>query len=849
MGSSTMKRSRIWQGLWGNRSRWQRAVLIFLLLIVLASGALYQWIFAGLPDIDALEAGMVLPSTRIYDRNGTLLYQIADPNMGVNQVVALDDLPDCMIDATLATEDANFYSHPGVDIQGVIRALWMNVKGGEVVAGGSTITQQVARNLLLDPEQRAERTLQRKLRESVLAVQLTRAYTRDEILALYLNQTFYGHLAYGVQAAARAYFGKGASELTLAECAMLAGLPQAPTAYDPLSNPDAAKDRQRIVLDLMVKHGYITSEQADQAHGEQLQYAATAFPIEAPHFVAAVWTQLQRDYGDLLYSGGLEVVTTLDLDWQNTARDVAQQHLDWLNNPPPSEPEHNAHNAALVAMDPHDGQILAMLGSPDYFDERIDGAVNAALAPRQPGSALKPFTYAASFDPTLDDPWTPATMILDVGTPFVTRRLESYTPSNFGLVEHGPVLIREALASSYNIPAVVALDHIGLDALVRLTTRLGISTLTDTSRFDLSLTLGGGEVRLLELTAAYGALANGGYRVDPVYILEIRDEGGNILYEWTPPEHTTPVIDPRVTYLITDILSDNEARIPSFGPGSALNIARPAAAKTGTTTDFRDNWTMGYTPDLVVGVWVGNADNSPMIEVSGISGAGPIWHDFMRRVMVGQPELEFSVPAGLVRAEVCAISGLLPTDYCPQTRWEWFIEGTVPEEADTFYQPFTIDSRTGLLVEETTPSEYREERVYLILPPEASDWANRQGIPQPPVGATIVGGEEIPARLLSPDPYTVYRLTPLLPEQDQRIRLTIAVPTHTERVTYWLDDELLATVDTSPFDHWWELYPGEHDLYATVALDDGSTITTDSIHFRVGAWIPPDERPTSGTFE
>jgi 1A family penicillin-binding protein len=839
---------RVWD-FWKKRRPWQKIVTVLLLLMAIAGGAVYQWIFAGLPDLDALEAGMALPSTRIYDRQGRLLYQIADPRTGVNQVVPLADLPDCMTQATIATEDANFYSHPGVDVQGITRALWINVKGGEVVAGGSTITQQVARNLLFDPEQRAERTLHRKLREGVLAVQLTQHYSRDEILALYLNQTYYGNLAYGIEAAARAYFGKSASDLTLAECSMLAGLPQAPSAYDPLSNPEMAKDRQRIVLDLMVKHGYISQAQADQAHKEQLQYAATPFPIEAPHFVAAVWTQLQRDYAEELYEGGLEVITTLDLNWQNTAQEAAQRHLARLNDPPSNEPSHNVRNAALIALDPHTGQILAMLGSPDYFDNRIDGAVNATLAPRQPGSALKPFTYAAAFDPARPAPWTPATMILDVGTPFVTRRLSSYTPSNYGLVEHGPVLIREALASSYNIPAVVALDHIGLDALVSLTTRLGISTLTDTSRLDLSLTLGGGEVRLLELTAAYGALANGGYRVDPVYILEVRDRNGNVLYEWKPPRYDKPVLDPRVVFLITDILSDNEARIPSFGPGSTLNIGRPAAAKTGTTTNFRDNWTIGYTPNLVVGVWAGNADNSPMIEVTGVSGAGPIWHEFMRRVLRGQPELEFTVPSGLVRAEVCAVSGLLPTRLCPKTRWEWFIEGTVPTTYDTFYQPFVLDKRTGLLADETTPPEYREQRVYLVLPPEARDWAIRQGIPQPPIGAQIVGGRDIPARLLSPDPYTTFQLTPLLPEELQQIRLTVVVPTDTTRVTYWLDDETLGTVDQEPFDYWWALYPGDHDLYAVVDLSDGRTITTDSIHFRVGVWIPPDERPASGVLE
>ncbi|NDJ78189.1 MAG: PBP1A family penicillin-binding protein [Chloroflexi bacterium] len=840
-------RPRSWRII--TRRRVAYAAVLLLLLTVSGAIGFYRWILVDLPDIDNINAGMTLPSTRIYDRQGRLLYQISDPEKGVNRVVSLDELPACMIEATVATEDANFYRHPGVDVQGVARALWINLKGGEVVAGGSTITQQVARNLLLDPDQRAERTLERKLRESALAIQLTQRYSRDEILAFYLNQMYYGNLAYGVEAASQAYFGKSASGLSLAECAMLAGLPQAPSAYDPLSNPQAAKARQQVVLNLMVKHGYISDLDADRAYNEILQYSSAQYPYEAPHFVNAVWTQLLRDYPDELYSGGLDVITTLDLSWQRAGQEAVVRHLDWLNNPPPGEPSHNAHNAALVAMDPHTGQIVVMVGSPDYFDERIDGAVNAALAPRQPGSALKPFTYAAAFDPQSPNPWTPATMILDVGTPFVTRRLESYTPSNFGMVEHGPVLIREALASSYNIPAVVALDYIGIDELIRLTTRLGINTLTDTSRFDLSLTLGGGEVRLLELTAAYGALANSGFRVEPSYILEVRARDGELLYEWEPPEQSTPVIDPRVAFLITDILSDNEARMPSFGPASALSLGRPGAAKTGTTTDFRDNWTVGYTPNLVAGVWVGNADNSQMVEVSGVSGAGPIWNEFMRLVLRGQPELEFEIPEGVVRAEVCALSGMLPTEYCPKTRWEWFIEGTVPIDYDTFHQPFIVDSRTGLLADDNTPPAYREERVYLVLPPEAQDWAQRRGIAPPPVGATVVGGETVPARLLSPDPYTVFRLTPRVPVENQRIRLSVAVPSHTIHVSYWLNNELLATVSEPPYHYWWVLEAGQQNLFAVVALDDGSSITTDTIPFRVGAWVPPEERPTSGPAE
>lgn len=831
---------------WRARSRRQRIGLLLGVLLALGGGLIYAWLLRDLPSVSDLEAGMALPSTRITDRYGRLLYQIADPQTGINQVIALEDLPEYLAQATVATEDANFYRHPGVDLEGVARAMWINLRGGEVVAGGSTITQQVARNLLLDPDQRAERTLRRKLREGILALELTARTSRDEILALYLNQTYYGNMAYGVQAAARAYFGKDAADLSLAESAMLAGLPQAPARYDPLSDPDAAKARQRVVLNLMARHGFITQAEADRAFDEELQYAAVPYPIEAPHFVAAVWTQLERQFPEQLYSGGLEVVTTLDLDWQRAAESAVRRHLDWLNNPPAGVPSHEAHNAAVVALDPHTGQLLAMVGSPDYADEQIDGAVNAALAPRQPGSALKPFTYAVAFDPQNARPWTAATMILDVKTPFVTRRLESYTPANFGLVEHGPVLVREALASSYNIPAVVALDHIGVDGLIRLLTRLGITTLDDPARFDLSLTLGGGEVRLLDLTAAYGALANGGRRVEPVYILAVRDRDGHLLYEWKPPAPADPVIDPRVAYLITDILSDNEARIPSFGPASALNIGRPAAAKTGTTTDFRDNWTLGYTPNLAVGVWVGNADNTPMVDVTGVSGAGPIWHEVMRRVLLGQPELRFTAPDGLVRAEVCATSGLLPAEHCPKTRWEWFIEGTVPTEADTLHRPFVIDRRSGLLADDDTPLAERDERVYLVLPPEAQDWARRRGIPQPPVDVHVLAGQDAPVRLLAPDPYTVFRLTPLVPPESQRIRLRIMAPAGAEQVIYRINGEPVATVSAAPFDAWWVLEPGEHTLGADVTLADGAVLSAEEVPFRVSAWVPPDERPASG---
>ncbi len=798
---------------------------------------LLNLLFTGLPDIDNLEAGLALPSTRILDRQGRLLYEIVDPEGGRNRAVMLDQIPQDCIDATIATEDANFYSHIGVDASGILRALRINLEGGEVIAGGSTITQQVARNLLLDPDQRAERTLIRKLRETILAIRLTTAYSREDILMLYLNQTYYGNLAYGLEAAAQAYFGVAVETLDLAQCAMLAGLPQAPAVYSPLENPEAAHDRQEVVLRLMIEQGYITQTEGRRALNEPLQYAAAPFPIEAPHFVMAVWRQLLEQYPEALYEGGLTVTTTLDLDWQQTAQRLAQRHLTRLNNPGSDGGSKNVNNAALVALDPYTGHVLAMLGSPDYFNDAISGAYNAALAPRQPGSALKPFTYAAAFDPAQPDPWTAATMVLDVETPFVTRRLESYTPANFGLVEHGPVLVREALASSYNIPAVVALEHIGVDALVRLLTRLGVNTLAANENIDLAVTLGGGEVRLLELTQAYAALANGGHPVLPMMITHVEDAGGSTLYDWQPGPLAPPVLDERVAWLITDILSDNDARIPSFGPASALQIGRPAAAKTGTTTDYHDNWTMGYTPNLVVGVWVGNADNSAMYDVTGISGAGPIWHDFMRAVLLGQPELGFERPEGLVRGEVCALSGLLPTEACPRRMREWFIDGTMPTEFDPFHQILTIDRRTGLLADDTTPAADRIEQTFLILPQEARDWAIREGLPQPPLGAQLLAPDgDQGIRLLEPDPYTIFRLSATLPAETQRLRLTAGVRPGTERVTYILDGEAVGSATDSPWTVWWPLEVGQHELVAVADLADGTTETS-----------APFDRPTSGT--
>lgn len=832
--------------LWGRRHL--KKILISLLVIVIAaSTALYLWIFYDMPNINNIDAGLALPSTRIYDRHGELLYEILPPEQGRNRVIPLDDIPLTCINAIVATEDANYWSHAGVDPEGIARAVWINLRGGDIIAGGSTITQQTARILLFDFSERANKSVRRKLREMVLAIQLQNATSKEHVLGLYFNQVYFGNLAYGIEAAAQTYFQKSAAELSLAECSLLTGIVQNPVYYDPLSNIENAKARQAVVLGLMVDNEYIAQSEADSAQRDELQFGAYRFPIDAPHFVMAVWKQLEREYPDQLYGGGLDVITTVDLSWQETAEVVVRQALDNLNHPQTGNNiPANANNAAVVALDPYTGQVLTMLGSPDYFDESIDGNVNATLALRQPGSTLKPFTYALAMNPERAEPYSPATVLLDVETPFVTRRLESYTPGNYGLVEHGPVSIREALGSSYNIPAVLALEDVGIEEFIEFAANIGLDSLASNPNLDLAITLGGGEVRLIDLVQAYSIFPNGGYRVEPTYILKVTTRDGDVLQDWQPERLSKRVLDARVAYLITDILSDNDARIPSFGVNSALQIGRESAAKTGTTTDFRDNWVVGYTPDLVVGVWVGNADNTPMVEVTGVSGAGPIYNNFMRRVLVGRPETQFQRPDGLVRVEVCNLSGMLPKPNCPLRSVDWFIAGAQPTDYDTVYQDFAIDTRTGQLADETTPDDFRRVETYVVLPQQAHDWAREQGLRFPPVDGVLQSASDKNAfRLLEPDPYTVFELSPLIPQEAQQIRLRVAVPEDAERVDYYINDEMVASSDTVPFNAWWMLDVGRYDLYAEATLSDGTTQRTALQYFSVDAYEVPQERTIS----
>lgn len=830
----------------------RRLTLSLILIVFVASLFIVHSLFTDLPSLDRLTENLVVPSTKILARDGRLLYEINDPAGLRHTTIPLKEIPRACQQATVAVEDSGFYSNPGVEVSGIVRAFWINLTGGEVLSGGSTITQQVARNMLLDPQEKAQRTYTRKLRESILAWRLSQAYSKDQILELYLNQTYYGHLAHGLESASQAYFGKHARDLDLAECAMLAGIPQAPAIFDPLTNPQAAKEKQIVVLDLMLKNKMINDAEAKIAKDETLQYASTPFPITAPHFVFYVWSLLEQQYPpDVLYSG-LTVTTTIDLDLTRTAHEIVNRRLKTLADDNDSAP-HGATDSALVAIDPHSGQILAMIGSPNYFDQKNSGAVNMAIAPRQPGSAIKPITYAAAFDPALCAPtptpppsvpspmgegrgegvcpWTPATMILDVHTSFVTKEGLSYVPLNYDRNFHGPVLARDALGGSLNVPAVKALDHVGLNNMISLATRMGITTLSNADRFGLALTLGGGEVRLIDLTSAFGVFAAGGVRTPTTAILKITNARGDLIYQWTQPS-SERILDERVSYLITDILSDNNARLATFGPNSVLQIGRPAAVKTGTTTDYRDNWTVGYTPELVTGVWVGNANNAPMINISGVAGAGPIWHEFMRAVLLGKPETKFDEPNGLVRMEVCALSGLVPTEYCPHKRVEIFIEGTQPTARDNFYQPFKVDAATGALADSNTPPNRIVTQVFLVLPPEAEEWAREKGIPQLPVNSnqlSVISN----LKITSPDDKTVYKISPRLPLSNQQVSLNAVSAKAFKEVSFVLDGVVIATVRESPYQTFWQLAEGKHSLKAVGVTKEGERVESEAITFEV----------------
>jgi penicillin-binding protein 1C len=740
------------------------------IVLVLVGGSLivyeYYKIAATLPSVADLEQrASTFETTRIYDRNGDLLYEILDPNAGRRTFTTLDKISPYLVAATIATEDKSFYSHPGFDWTAIVRAFWQNFQGKGTVSGASTITQQLARYLFLSPEERTEQSYLRKVREALLAAEITRRYTKDQILELYLNEFYYGNMAYGIEAASETYFNTTADKLDLAQASFLAGLPQAPAVYDVYHNREATRNRQKQVLTLMYEDSNeekcifvsnspericVNADEAVAAYTalENYQFNPPYVQIRYPHWVNYVRSILETQFdAQTIYRSGFSVYTTLDPSLQEMAEEQVKQQVDSLA-------EYNANDGALVAIKPSTGEILAMVGSADFYNDAIDGQVNMATsATRQPGSSIKPVTYIASFEKG----WTPATLIWDVPSEFPpsgdpTDPRPPYKPVNYDGRFHGPVTVRTALANSYNIPAVKTLQFDGIyddpntpneDGMLAVARKLGITSLTRDD-YGLSLTLGGGEVSLLEMTGVYAVIANGGNRVPPFAILKILDHTGNVVFDYQPPAGDQ-VVRPEHAYLITSILSDNEARTPMFGANSVLNLPFPAAAKTGTSNDYRDNWTLGYTPDLAVGVWVGNADYTPMNDVSGLTGAAPIWSQFMQSAvpqLTGSNPTPFSRPSGIVERVICEVSGTEPSQWCPDQRVEVFASDQLPQpSSQDLWSKVVFDTWTGLRASEACKDFTKEEFALNVTDswavgwiqnnPEGKDWASSMGFSDP----------------------------------------------------------------------------------------------------------------------
>jgi len=649
-------------------------------------------------------------STKILDRSGKVLYDIFSDFR--RNPVKIEDVPAYLRQATVAIEDKNFYSHQGFDPIGMVRGFSRLFTQGRA-QGGSTLTQQLVKNVLLT----SERSVFRKIREFILAIQIERKYTKDEILQMYLSEAPYGGNSLGVETASETYFGKKVSELSLVESAFLAGLPQRPTYYSPYSsNPKAYIGRTQEVLRRMREDGYINKEQEQQAKKdlENLQFQAKGAAFKAPHFVQYVQELLEERYGQTaVEQGGLKVTTTLDLDLQEKAQTVVSEEIAKVENL-------HITNGAAVVLDPGTGEILAMVGSKNFGATDYDGQVNVTTSLRQPGSAIKPITYATAFKKG----YTPSTLIMDVPTVFPGGANQpEYEPVNYDGKYRGPIQLRFALGNSINVPAVKLLAMVGIKDVLTTAYDLGVTTLPPTketlSRVGLSLTLGGGEVRLLELTGAYSAFMNGGYKVDPTAILKVEDKDGKVL-EQHEPKKVKRVLSEEDAFLIANILSDNEARKEVFGPNSLLNVSgRQIAVKTGTTNDRRDNWAIGGGPNLIVGTWVGNNDNSEMKQVaSGVSGASPIWRKILLEGLKGKPVATFIIPGNVVTASVDAVSGYRSHDGYA-SRSEYFRAGTEPGDDPVHTRLKVCRGGDGGLA---TPSDIAsgnyEEKEYFVFKEE-----------------------------------------------------------------------------------------------------------------------------------
>jgi 1A family penicillin-binding protein len=674
--------------------------------LVVAGGIVIWATTISLPDVRNFENRRVAESTKIYDRTGDVVLYDVHGNIR-RTVVPFEKISDYLKKATISIEDQDFYRHNGIQVSAIARAIWNNLTAGDLLSGqgGSTITQQVIKNALLT----SEKTVSRKVKEWVLAIRLEKVLTKDEILSVYLNEVPYGGTIYGAEEASRRFFGKSAADLTLPEAAYLAALPQAPTRYSPYGNHrDELEARKNLVLDRMASNGYITKAERDAAKAEAVEFRKQdEYGIKAPHFVMYVKELLEQEYGrEAVEQGGLKVITTIDWELQDQAEQIVEK---WARQ---NEQTYNAENAAMVSIDPKTGQILVMVGSRDFFDEEIDGEYNIAVAERQPGSTMKPIAYAAAFARG----YRPETVLFDVPTEFSATCAtggDCYSPQNYDEIFRGPMTLRDALAQSINVPAVKVAYLVGVDGIIDLARKMGLSTISeDASRYGLSLVLGGGEVKPLEMANAYATFARNGAYLPASPVLRIEDREGNVLYDWEDERaEPTAALDPGAAALISDVLSDNAARTPAYGPNSFLHFPdRTVAVKTGTTNDYRDTWIVGYTPEISTLAWAGNNDNSPMEKkVAGFIVA-PMWNEFMQIALAKFKEDGFAAPPALPDDVSNAIAGL----------WR-----EQPEIHEILHW-VDRDNPTG-----DAPGNPTQDPQYWLWETPLYEWLNESGLPVP----------------------------------------------------------------------------------------------------------------------
>lgn len=733
--------------------KWKVALyyLFYATVVVLFFvGVAFAWYAKDLPTPSKIASRKPFESTKIYDRTGqTLLYETGEQK---RTVISGDQIPQNIRDATIAVEDAKFYDHFGFDTRAIVSALYSRITGKtQRTRGASTITQQYVKIALLT----SDRSLIRKFKELILAIELEFMYSKDEILNMYLNEIPYGSNNAGIEAASRMYYGKTAKDLSLPEAATLAAIPQSPTYYSPYgTHTKELIARRNYVLDRMVETGKLKEEEARAAkEADTTTLNVSLKPrresILAPHFAMYVLEKIAGEYGeDKIQKEGLRVISTLDFDKQKFAEESVQDGMAKIDKA-------GGSNAALVGVDPKTGQILAMVGSRDYFSTTIDGNVNVADSLRQPGSSFKPFEYSTLFK---KKEYSPSKIIFDLQTDFGG----GYIPKNYNGRFNGPVTIRYALANSLNIPAIKAMGIVGIDNTIRTAEDLGITTLTDRSRYGLSLAIGTGEVKPVEMAGAFGVFANGGVKNDLTAVLKITDSNNKVIYDYEKDkEEGKQVLDPQIAYEITSILKDNDARTPTFGSRSALHIpGRDVAVKTGTTQEDRDAWTVGYTPSLSVAVWSGNNQPSPM-RSGGEALSGPIFNSFIKKSLADTPNEEFKMPEGIQTVTVEKFSNKLPNDPSAQTVTDIFASWQVPTDKDDVNVRVKICRGTNKLAPEGFPETMVEERTYTNIHSEKPDnpnwenpvraWAEANGMSNTPPKDYCTSEEVKPAiRLTNP---------------------------------------------------------------------------------------------------